>query len=121
MIDANDVERVAAFWSGALGRPAERDDEGPYVVLRAPEGESVDVLVLEVPEGKVVKNRVHLDLSPLGVDQAEELARLRALGATALDIGQGSPSWIVLADPEGNEFCLLATRVDAHEAAAHEG
>jgi hypothetical protein len=58
-----------------------------------------------VPEGKAVKNRLHLDLRP--EDQAAEVDRLLALGARKVDIGQGSPTWVVLADPEGNEFCIL--------------
>jgi Glyoxalase-like domain len=54
-------------------------------------------------------------VGPVGVDQDEELERLLDLGAVKVDIGQGEQSWIVLADPEGNEFCLLAGRVDATE------
>jgi hypothetical protein len=62
-----------------------------------------------VPEPKTVKGRVHLDVHPpIDGDQATELARLRALGAKPADVGQGPDvSWVVLADPEGNEFCLL--------------
>jgi glyoxalase superfamily protein len=66
-----------------------------------------------VPEAKTVKNRVHIDVNPTGVDQAEELERLLSLGATRVDIGQGDVPWVVLADPEGNEFCLLARRIDS--------
>jgi hypothetical protein len=58
-----------------------------------------------VPEGKAAKNRLHLDLRP--DDQAAEVERLLMLGATRVDIGQGAPTWVVLADPEGNEFCVL--------------
>ena len=54
-----------------------------------------------------------LDLSPTGCDQATEVARLERLGAVRIDIGQGTPSWVVMADPEGNEFCVLRTRVPA--------
>ena len=66
-----------------------------------------------VPEPKAVKNRLHIDLNPSGCDQAAELERLLALGARPTDVGQGDESWVVLADPEGNEFCLLARRIDA--------
>jgi hypothetical protein len=60
-----------------------------------------------------VKNRLHLDLNPSGCNQPEELKRLLSLGARRRDIGQGSDvSWVVLQDPEGNEFCLLRTRKD---------
>ena len=59
-----------------------------------------------MPEGKSVKNRIHLDFTP--DDQDAEVSRLLALGARHVDIGQGEQSWVVLADPEGNEFCVLA-------------
>jgi hypothetical protein len=58
-----------------------------------------------LPEGKIVKNRLHLDLRP--VDQAAEVARLEALGARLLDVGQGDVSWVVMSDPDGNEFDVL--------------
>jgi hypothetical protein len=61
-----------------------------------------------VPEGKAVKNRLHIDLVP--DDQAAEVARLEALGARLADVGQGDVTWRVLADPEGNEFCVLSAR-----------
>jgi hypothetical protein len=109
-VDANDPARLAAFWQEALGwrRTHEDDDE---VVLEPPQGSpedgvSPDLLFLRVPEGKTVKNRLHLDLRP--EDQAAEVSRLRALGATPADVGQGEDkTWVVLADPEGNEFCVL--------------
>jgi hypothetical protein len=65
-----------------------------------------DLLFLRVPEGKTVKNRWHPDLRP--TDQAAEVTRLEALGATRIDVGQGDDvSWVVMADPDGNEFCVL--------------
>ena len=71
------------------------------------------LLLVVVPEPKTVKDRLHLDLSPVGCDRDEEVARLEALGATRADVGQGpDASWVVLADPEGNEFCVLGTRRD---------
>jgi Glyoxalase-like domain len=66
-----------------------------------------------VPEGKNVKNRLHIDLAPPeGEDQAAEVRRLEALGASRVDVGQdpGQVTWVVLADPEGNEFCVLSAR-----------
>jgi len=64
-----------------------------------------------VPEGKIVKNRVHLDVSPTDREQAEEVRRLLGLGARHADVGQtGEEPWVTLADPEGNEFCVLADR-----------
>jgi hypothetical protein len=108
-IDARDPLALAGFWQEALGwrRTYESDDE---VVLEPPEGSpqdgvAPDLLFIRVPDDKVVKNRLHLDLRP--DDQAAEVARLLALGATHVDLGQGDVSWVVLADPEGNEFCVL--------------
>jgi hypothetical protein len=63
-----------------------------------------------VPEGKTVKNRLHLDVNPTDREQDDEVRRLLDLGARHADVGQGEASWVVLADPEGNEFCVLAGR-----------
>jgi catechol 2,3-dioxygenase-like lactoylglutathione lyase family enzyme len=109
-IDTTDPARTATFWEAALGwrRTYERDDE---VVLEPPAGSAEDgvvpdLLFLRVPEQKVVKNRLHLDLRPK--DQAAEVARLEALGARRVDVGQSADaSWVVMADPDGNEFCVL--------------
>jgi hypothetical protein len=66
---------------------------------------------VRVPEGKTVKNRLHMDVNATDREQDEEVARLLALGASHADVGQGDDvSWVVLADPEGNEFCVLAGR-----------
>ncbi|MBX7432507.1 VOC family protein [Mycobacterium sp. Y57] len=104
-IDAADIEALASWWSQVLGWPQEVTEDGD-VALRAPAGAGPDWLFLEVPDGKVVKNRLHVDLTP--DDQAVEVARVLALGARHVDIGQGEQTWVVLADPEGNEFCILA-------------
>jgi hypothetical protein len=109
-IDTTDPLRLAAFWQAALGwrRTFEEDGE---IVLEPPEGSpedgvAPDLLFLRVPEEKAVKNRLHLDLRP--VDQAAEVARLEGLGARRVEVGQGTEvSWVVLADPGGNEFCVL--------------
>jgi hypothetical protein len=108
-IDAGDPAKIASFWQSALGwrRTFESDDE---VVLEPPEGSpedgiAPDLLFLRVPEGKVIKNRLHLDLRP--GDQATEVARLEALGARRVNIGQGEVSWVVMADPDGSEFDVL--------------
>ena len=110
LLDSTDPHRVAGFWQEALGwrRTHDTDDD---VVLEPPEGSpqdgvAPDLLFQRVPEAKTVKNRWHLDLRPK--DQAAEVARLEALGATRIDVGQGDDvSWVVMADPEGNEFCVL--------------
>ncbi len=109
-IDTTDPARLASFWQSALGwrRTYERDDE---IVLEPPAGSPEDGVVPDllfgrVPEEKSGKNRLHLDLRPR--DQAAEVARLEALGARRADVGQGpTVSWVVLADPDGNEFCVL--------------
>jgi catechol 2,3-dioxygenase-like lactoylglutathione lyase family enzyme len=101
---------IADFWEAALGwRRTHADDD--EVVLEpaagSPEdGVAPDLLFLRAPEDKAVKNRLHLDLRP--EDQAAEVARLERLGARRVDVGQGDDvSWVVLADPDGNEFCVL--------------
>ena len=80
------------------------------------DGTSPDLLFVKVPEGKEVKNRLHLDLRP--ADQAAEVRRLEALGATRVSVGQGDDvTWVVMADPDGNEFCVLrALRSEELEA-----
>ena len=109
-IDTTDPARLADFWEAVLGwRRTHADDE--EVVLEPPagspeDGVSPDLLFVRVPEAKAGKNRLHLDLRPK--DQAAEVARIEALGATRADVGQGPDvSWVVLADPDGNEFCVL--------------
>ena len=104
-IDAHDIDALAAWWSSVLGWPAEPTDDGD-VILRAPAGAGPDWLFLAVPDGKVVKNRIHFDFTP--EDQQAEVDRVLALGARHVDVGQGEQTWVVLADPEGNEFCILA-------------
>ena len=105
-VDANDTAALSAWWSQALGWPVEpADDDGEWL-LRAPAGQGPDWLFLPVPEGKAVKNRIHFDFTP--ADQHAEIERLLSLGARHVDIGQGEQTWVVLADPEGNEFCILA-------------
>jgi predicted enzyme related to lactoylglutathione lyase len=105
-IDCRDLQLVTSFWERALGyrRTLEDDTES---VLVAPGGISAnDLLILRVPDRKQVKNRLHLDLRP--DDQDAEVQRLESLGATRVNIGQaGDVSWVVMADPEGNEFCVL--------------
>lgn len=108
-VDSEDPGRDAMFWQETLGwrRTYEEADE---VVLEPPEGSpqdgvSPDILFLRVPEGKQVKNRLHLDLRP--DDQAAEVERLEGLGASRIDVGQGEQTFVVMADPGGNEFCVL--------------
>jgi predicted enzyme related to lactoylglutathione lyase len=109
-IDCHDPSRIATFWESALGwrRTYDQADE---IVLEPPAGSAEDgvvpdLLFLRVPEDKTIKNRFHFDLRP--EDQQAEVSRLLELGARQVSVGQTSDvSWIVLADPDGNEFCVL--------------
>jgi hypothetical protein len=109
-IDVSDVETQAEFWSAALGLSAELGEDGAaklYPVEDAP-AEAVTVWLQPVSEPKRDKLRLHLDLRPEGGDVEGEVERLLGLGATRADVGQtGEETFTVLADPEGNEFCVL--------------
>jgi hypothetical protein len=109
-IDCSDPERLAAFRSAVLEWDIVRRDEDRAVQVGPADLSEWRLSFEFVPGTKRGKNRLHLDLSPS--DQATELERLLELGATRADIGQSDVPWIVLADPEGNEFCLL--RAPAH-------
>ncbi len=113
-IDCADPKLVATFWSRVLDWPLKEEPSGEWWISSTGEPWAPPpVLVFAaVPEPKTVKNRVHIDVNPSGAEQAEELERLLSLGARHVDIGQGDAPWVVLADVEGNEFCLLARRVD---------
>ena len=109
-IDARDCHHVARFWGEALGWEIVEEKEGAvYLVSSDVVGQPGSVpglLIFHSPDTKVAKNRVHLDLRP--DDQYAEISRLEGLGATRVDIGQsGEEQWVVMADPEGNEFCVL--------------
>ena len=111
-IDAREPRRIADFWAAVLGwRVVEEDHEG--VVSIAPSDSSWPTIdVVPVPDGKAAKNRLHFDLRADGSTAEEEVARLVGLGARRADVGQGPDvSWTVLADPEGNEFCVLSRSV----------
>ena len=109
-IDCHDPSLLARFWEDALGW-RQTYEEGDEVVLEPPEGSPEDgvvpdLLFFRVPEDKTLKNRLHFDLRP--DDQGAEVQRLIRLGARRVSIGQApDSSWVVLADPEGNEFCVL--------------
>jgi len=106
-IDCSDPRRLADFWAAVLDWRVE-DDGDDEVAVVDPEGKAPPLLFLPVPEGKTVKNRLHIDVSPDPGTQDQEVERILALGATHADVGQGPDvSWVVLADPEGNEFCVL--------------
>ena len=107
---AADPEALARFWAEAAAWPVA--DVGEQLAsLRDPSGAGPFLELVRSATPKLVKNRLHLDLAPHpGDDPAAEVARLLDLGATPVDIGQGEVSWTVLADPEGNELCVLSPR-----------
>jgi Glyoxalase-like domain len=109
-IDCLDPSQLAKFWAEVLGWRITFVDAIEVVLEPSAgsreEGVVPDLVFLSVPEDKVVKNRLHLDLRPS--DQIAELQRLIELGASHVDVGQSADcTWVVLADPEGNEFCVL--------------
>jgi catechol 2,3-dioxygenase-like lactoylglutathione lyase family enzyme len=116
VIDANDPAKLARFWAGALGWEIEDEGSGEVDVSPAgyhyPDPVALSLVFVPVPEPKTVKDRIHLDLASRTAEhQAEVVARLRDLGATPIDVGQGDDvPWVVLADPEGNELCVLEPR-----------
>ncbi len=117
-IDASDPSLVAGFWCLVLGwEVLDVDEDGVSIGPPGGAAGGPTIDVLHVPEPKTLKNRLHLDLRAEGTTRDEELARLEGIGARRVDVGQGPDvSWMVLADPEGNEFCLLSRTV--REAAA---
>jgi catechol 2,3-dioxygenase-like lactoylglutathione lyase family enzyme len=115
VIDCRDPEALAAFWSAVLDyRELSREDGAIEIGPAAGFGGAAPTLVFgPVPDPTPGKLRLHIDVNPTDRDQDAELERLLALGATPADVGQtGDEPWHVLADPEGNEFCLLRRRLD---------
>jgi hypothetical protein len=120
-IDCKDPDALAEWWASALNYeitfqspPEEVEDR--EIVISQPGGRGWELLFIHTPDEKVVKNRYHFDLRP--EDQDAEVQRLMGMGATKVDVGQGPEvSWVVLADPEGNEFCILRA-LTAEELAA---
>jgi predicted enzyme related to lactoylglutathione lyase len=107
VVDAHDLPGLARFWTQALGWKilSERERE---IVIGTDENAPVGMCFMPVTDPKMVKNRVHLDLTTSAQDRDQEIERLLALGARRAGIGQtGAESWTVLADPEGNEFCVI--------------
>ena len=107
VVDAHDLPGLARFWAQALGWEILSEREREIVI--GPDDEApVGMCFMPVTGPKTVKNRVHLDLTSSAEDREQEIERLLALGARRVDIGQaGTESWTVLADPEGNEFCVV--------------
>jgi hypothetical protein len=117
-IDCADPRSLARFWCSVLDYQVQGDDDGLVTIgsPAVPEGRHrrgpvpPTLTFAQVPEGKTVKNSCHLDVTPTDREQDDEVRRLLEMGARRADVGQGDVSWVVLADPEGNEFCVLADR-----------
>ena len=107
MVDSRDPAGLGRWWQKALGWVVVNDDPNEFEIRPAPD-RLPGLLFGSVPEPKSVKNRLHLDFRP--DDQDREVERMLGLGASRADVGQGEQSWVVLADPEGNEFCILSSR-----------
>ena len=108
VVGCADPRAMARFWTEAMDWTLHEVTDH-HARLRAAKGVGPYLEFLRTPAENTVRGRVHLDLKPYaGDDHAAEVARLRALGATDADVGQGDVPWKVLADPEGNEFCVLA-------------
>lgn len=123
VVDCKDVGAQARWWADVLDWRVVYESEDEFVIVppraleenhQVPLDEQGPGLVfVTVPEDKAIKNRLHIDLAPgPDDDQAAEVARLEALGATRVNVGQdeSTVTWVVLADPEGNEFCVLSPR-----------
>jgi len=109
-LDVGDLDAMSVFWCSAIDYEPD-GGAGPYRVLRPRSGEGPRFLLQQVSEGKTAKNRLHLDLDfDVGFDIEAEAARLEALGARCLSgvVDEYGSRWIVMADPEGNEFCVCA-------------
>ncbi|MGF1661275.1 MAG: VOC family protein [Kineosporiaceae bacterium] len=115
-VDARDPRRLAEFWAAVLDyRILDEREDGlveigswePMVEAHRAGPRPPTIVFARVPEDKIVKNRLHLDVSPVDATRDAEVDSLIALGARRIDVGQGEQSWVVLADPGGNEFCVL--------------
>jgi predicted enzyme related to lactoylglutathione lyase len=108
VVDAANPALMARFWAAVLDYEIVFEQPDEVVIARDRETYP-GIIFVPVPEPKTAKNRLHIDLNP--DNQDAEVARLLALGAKRVDVGQSDVvTWVVLADPEGNEFCVLTSR-----------
>ena len=123
-IDAHNAYAQSVWWAQVLGMNEDPEDPnlpGHEECMIFSRGGRTRLLFIDVPEGKEVKNRIHFDLRPVDATRDEEIERVLALGATEVDdrrrpSGEG---WMVLADPEGNEFCILRGDSEVRDPYAH--
>ncbi|MET9590377.1 VOC family protein [Streptomyces sp. NPDC006516] len=106
-VDTHDLPSLARFWCAVLDWKVLFEDE-EEIVIGADASALPGMCFVPVPDAKTVKTRLHIDLAP--DDQDAEVERILGLGARRVDIGQGETTWVVLADPEGNEFCVLSPK-----------
>jgi hypothetical protein len=117
IIDCHNLEVMSDFWCRALNYERVHSGDG-WIAIRAAGPELTEAMLMEstqspalafvlVNDEKIVKNRVHIDVTPIDRSQDDEVGRLVSLGAKRIDIGQSGTSWVVMADPEGNEFCVM--------------
>ncbi len=104
VVDAADTVALGQWWATALDWVVVNDDPNCFEIQPAPDV-FPGILFLQAEHPKASKNRMHVDFRP--DDQSVEVERLLKLGAKCVDVGQGEVPWVVLADPEGNEFCIL--------------
>src|SRR5881392_492222 len=107
VLDSQDPQRLANFWCAALGWSVLDIRDKEVEIGPADDADATTLVLYRSTDPKPGKLRLHFDLRPTDGDYAGELARLHALGAVPADVGQDDVPWVVLADPEGNEFCLL--------------
>jgi hypothetical protein len=119
VVDCHDLAAQGRWWAEVLGWDIVYESDSELVIAsakmleQAPAERGPGLVFVAVPEDKTLKNRLHIDVAPpADADQAAEVDRLLAIGATRADVGQDDDevSWVVLADPEGNEFCVLSAR-----------
>jgi predicted enzyme related to lactoylglutathione lyase len=106
--DCSDAPALARFWSQLTGWNVYLDDDADVIVAPTYPHNGTGLLFIPVPEGKVAKNRMHIDLQPEGVTRDEAVRHAQALGARVLEDRRNADGsgWITMADPEGNEFCV---------------
>ena len=117
-VDCHNAYELSEWWKSLLGYqdiPDDPNEPGHEECMILDPDTGHRILFIEVPDEKVAKNRIHYDVSPVDCSHDDEVARLLALGATHADVGQtGEERWTVLADPEGNEFCVLRSLAEGH-------
>lgn len=116
VIDCGDLDRSAQFWTSVLGYARDGPPGGRYQGLIPADGQGIEILLQQVPEVKGGKNRLHLDLRTADLDA--EVARVVGLGArrlTSTPVTEWGWCWHILADPDGNEFCILQPPVTCWE------